>query len=59
MSNDPMCEQPHALCIACELAPTEPRGPLRQATRQLDGSSGLPKTVRLQRTDGRWYLLDR
>lgn len=29
------------------------------ATWQLDDSGGLPKTFRLQRIDGRWYLVDR
>lgn len=29
------------------------------ATWQLDGAEGLPKTLRLQRIDGRWYMRDR
>ena len=29
------------------------------ATWQLDGAEGMPKTLRLQRIDGRWYMRDR
>jgi hypothetical protein len=47
-----------ALTVAAKQAPTLSADG-NTATWQLDASGGLPKTFRLQRIDGRWYLVNR
>lgn len=47
-----------ALTVAAKQAPAISADG-NTATWQLDDSGGLPKTFRLQRIDGRWYLLNR
>ena len=47
-----------ALTVAAKQAPTLSNDG-NTATWQLDESTGLPKTFRLQRIDGRWYLVNR